>query len=66
MTPQKNDEPAVMQELHELRERLHEEWKDLTPRQLSERLHRETSDTIRKLGLRVENDDLPNARQRIG
>ena len=66
MTTRQTDEPTVMRELHELRERLHDEWKNLTPQQVRERLHADTAETIKRLDLRVERDDNASQQRRVG
>jgi len=53
-TKHPTDEPAVMRELHEIREQLHEQWKDWTPQQLIDHMRGATAEAIRTLGLKVE------------
>ena len=48
-----SDEPKAMQEIHEIRERLHEEQKDWSEADRREYYERVGGEIAKKLGLRV-------------
>lgn len=47
-------EPEAMREIHEIRERLYEEEKDLSPEEKIAKIHREAEEVIKKYGLRLK------------
>ena len=47
-------EPKAMREIHEIRERLYEEERDLSDKELIAKIHRESDECIKKYGLRIK------------
>lgn len=47
-------EPKAMQEIHEIRERLYEEEKDLSDKELIAKIHKEAQECIKKYGLKIK------------
>ena len=47
-------EPKAMREIHEIRERLYEEEKDLSTKELIEKIHKEAEECTKKYGLKVK------------
>jgi len=46
-------EPKPMREIHEIREKLHEENKNLSHKERIAKIHKEAQEAIRKYGLRL-------------
>lgn len=47
-------EPKAMREIHEIRERLYEEEKNLSPEEKIAKIHRESEAVIKKYGLKFK------------
>jgi hypothetical protein len=47
-------EPEAMREIHEIRERLHEEEKNLSMNEKLEKTHREAQEIIKKYGVKLK------------
>lgn len=47
-------EPRPMKEIHEIRERLYEEEKNLSPEEKIAKIHREAEEAIKKYGLKLK------------
>lgn len=47
-------EPRAMREIHEIREKLYEEMKGLTPEEYATRVNREAEELARKHGLKIQ------------
>jgi hypothetical protein len=47
-------EPEAMREIHEIRERLHDEEKNLSMKEKLEKTHREAQEIIKKYGIKLK------------
>ena len=50
-------EPKPMQEIHEVRHKIYEEDKHLSPKELVEKINRNAEDLIRRYGLKLRRSD---------
>jgi hypothetical protein len=53
----KSDEPRAMQEIHEIRERVYQKTKGLTPEQRAETTNRMARKLAEKYGLKINQKD---------
>ena len=51
------NEPRAMREIHEIRERIYEETKNMTPEEQTELTRREAQSLIDKYGLKIRRPD---------
>ena len=54
ISPEEKEEPKAMREIHEIRECLYQEEKDLSNRELITKIHREAQECIKRYGLRLK------------
>ena len=47
-------EPRAMREIHEIREKLYEEQKGLSNKEIVERINRESEEVIKKYGVKLK------------
>ena len=59
------NEPRAMREIHEIRERIYEETKHMTPEEQTELTRREAQTLIDRHGLKVKRPDPPAYRKII-
>jgi hypothetical protein len=59
------NEPRAMREIHEIREKIYEETKHMTPEEQTELTRREAQYLIGKYGLKVRRPDPPLQRKII-
>ena len=53
------NEPRAMKEIHEIREKIYEDTKHMTPEEQTELTRREAQALIEKYGLRIKHPDVP-------
>ena len=53
------NEPRAMKEIHEIREKIYEDTKHLTPEEQTELTRREAQALIEKHGLKIKRPDVP-------
>jgi hypothetical protein len=59
------NEPRAMMEIHEIRERIYEETKHMTPDERAARANEQAEELIAMYGLKVKRPDLPLQRKVI-
>ena len=59
------NEPRAMKEIHDIREKIYEDTKHMTPEEQTELTHREAQSLIEKFGLKIKHADAPLAYKTI-
>ncbi|MCL2298981.1 MAG: hypothetical protein FWC27_02395 [Firmicutes bacterium] len=57
------DEPRAMREIHEIRERIYERTKDMTPEERNALVHKQAQELLDRYGIKVKTVSVPERQQ---